>query len=277
MDGVRLNSLLAEIAEGAESSRPQFLSALAGHILVVPVMKAASNEQIEKSLEVVKVPTFTARERNLMPAFTDVALFEQWSQGRYDSVTLMGIDISLVMPPATWLVINPGSETSTQISPEELSTLDAASRDDATSVGDGERDGVRNLAESDLRSCFARYPEIEEAYLEPSPSGSGEAVVGLMCSDLKPDRRFMLMAEIAEISRNAFGLAGAIEVFDDLHAEGSRSWDLFKGHSPFYVASRDGEDFADNMGAQVEVSHVNSDTEQPFLSRRPSILGRLFR
>ena len=42
------------------------------------------------------------------------------------------------------------------------------------------------------------------------------------------------MSEIAELSRDLLGAAGALEVYDDLNVSNSNSWDLFSTLVPFY-------------------------------------------
>ncbi len=83
-----------------------------------------------------------------------------------------------------------------------------------------------------LKTILEKYPEIVEAYYIHNVSGT--TAVGLVSENLLLESRFNLIEEVANISREFFGEAGLIEVFDDLASYSSSSWELFKTETPFY-------------------------------------------
>lgn len=107
---------------------------------------------------------------------------------------------------------------------------------------------ISNL-EEELRSLFPSFQRIEEAYLLEHSSPHSELVLGLLIKDWIEDERFRIIESIAMISKQIFGYAGAIEVYDDLYDSHSNSWDLFKMISPFYV----NEKISTSLAEKIEV------------------------
>lgn len=83
-----------------------------------------------------------------------------------------------------------------------------------------------------LKKILEKYNEIVEAYYIHNVSGT--TAVGLVSENLLLESRFNLIEEVSNISREFFGEAGLIEVFDDLASYSSSSWELFKTETPFY-------------------------------------------
>ncbi|MFN8389095.1 MAG: SseB family protein [Bdellovibrionota bacterium] len=92
-------------------------------------------------------------------------------------------------------------------------------------------------AVEELSELLERFPSVEEAYLADTELQHPGCVLGVLTSRLGSEERFGLIEGVANISRAVFGEAGAIEVYDDLNSQSSRSWDLFNTLAPFYSKS----------------------------------------
>ncbi|MCB0360556.1 MAG: hypothetical protein KDD44_12995, partial [Bdellovibrionales bacterium] len=125
--------------------------------------------------------------------------------------------------------------------------------DDATESVRAGAQQLRPRSEAEManimRSLVRGFPEIAEAYYLNAEHEHAEGVLGLLTYGMSSERRFQLIADVAELSRNVFGEAGAIEVYDDLHEPQSGSWELFQMLVPFYSAS-------DNFDSTVGVDQA---------------------
>ena len=88
-----------------------------------------------------------------------------------------------------------------------------------------------------LIDLFDRFPAVQEAYLTPTDQAHPGCMLGLLSRKMSSEERFSLIESVANISRATFGEAGAIEVYDDLHAPSSRSWELFNTLAPFFSSN----------------------------------------
>ncbi|HMO18580.1 MAG TPA: hypothetical protein PKA63_09940 [Oligoflexia bacterium] len=134
----------------------------------------------------------------------------------------------------------------------------------------GESVNIAEVEESLVR-IYQNYPEIAESFLLRHNSPDSELVLGVLLStDSLPsgntgwssERRFDFVEEVSYVARRYFGYASAIELYDDLHDTGARSWDLFKVLSPFYVRETNLQDFSEKFkSSSGQVSSVGYPTE----------------
>lgn len=92
-----------------------------------------------------------------------------------------------------------------------------------------------NQLEKELTEIIEVFHAVDEAYILEHSSPHSELIVGLLAKEWSGDERFRVVESIALLSKQVFGYAGAIEVYDDLHDTHSSSWDLFKMIPPFYT------------------------------------------
>ena len=104
--------------------------------------------------------------------------------------------------------------------------------------------------EADLIEVLELFPAINEAYILEHASPHSELILGLLAKDWSGDERFRVIENVALLSKQIFGYAGAIEVYDDLHDTHSSSWDLFKMIPPFYTKSDEHSD----LNQDIEIS-----------------------
>ena len=130
----------------------------------------------------------------------------------------------------------------------------------------------------ELATLLLRYTEVEEAYCFVDVARDSEGGGGLLSPNLGASRRFSLVGEIAEVSRQHFGIAGALEVFDDLHVKSSRSWELFSSLAPFYSRENESEESFEPLADHVEVARKSPAVPERamFFSRKKSLLARIF-
>ncbi|MCB0322227.1 MAG: enhanced serine sensitivity protein SseB C-terminal domain-containing protein [Bdellovibrionales bacterium] len=114
----------------------------------------------------------------------------------------------------------------------------ATEQDETLPLADAQSETDQEALLEELTQVLRRYPEVQEAYFQEN--SSEQAVLGLLSVELEPERRFLLIDQIAELSREYYGAAGAIEVYDDLELQSSHSWELFNAITPFYVRERTG-------------------------------------
>lgn len=96
--------------------------------------------------------------------------------------------------------------------------------------------------ERELINIVSSYSGVEEAYLLEHASPHSELILGLLVKDWVEDERFRIVESVAIVSKDMFGYAGAIEVYDDLNDTHSSSWDLFKMIPPFYTRETNAEE-----------------------------------
>jgi hypothetical protein len=136
------------------------------------------------------------------------------------------------------VMAEPLPEEREQVAPYDDSFAPAAFPEQADSRPESspERNLTMSLdqATSELSSLLEKYPGVEEAYLASTKLAHPGCVLGVLSERLGSEERFGLIEGVANISRSVFGEAGAIEVYDDLNSQTSRSWDLFNTLAPFY-------------------------------------------
>ncbi len=133
----------------------------------------------------------------------------------------------------------------------------------------------RSKLVAELRNLLADFIEVEEAYYQDlGDDATTPVVLGMLCSGLDAERRFILFDRVAELSKKFYGIAGAIEVFDDLDVRSSNSWDLFKSLTPVYSSDPafradvfDGEDRGKGLDNSLEKSK-NKKSESSWQSVR---------
>ena len=268
-----VESFLEKIAAGQTEYLSDLLRHLADEILYTPAV-CIENTGDPKGTNKIRVAMFSSEGRSIVPTFSSEEYFVDWSDGKHQCFSVSGADLALSLPGNTWLVLNPGYANDLELSPEQVSAIAASgvvSEHPGYTPQEPVEAEVRRPTQTNLRAAFTeengmpagaaaasdtavtsfsfvseevcadlasvleRTPEVEEGYFEPSVGGTAQAALGLLTKRLSAERRFLLIDEIAEISRRFYGSAGAIEVYDDLHLGTSSSWELFKALAPFYT------------------------------------------
>lgn len=122
--------------------------------------------------------------------------------------------------------------------------------------------------EDDLRFVCSKYPSIGEVYVLQHSSEHSECVIGVLTDAWNSEDRFSYIEEVAEISQDIFGYAGAIEVYDDLNDTHSASWDFFKMMPPFYTKEMnssyrksDKESNNPSISSKIEIENYSKSVE----------------
>lgn len=397
--GSLIPELLRRLAGGDGAAVVELLYVLSDHVVTVPVERRPSGERRTSRAgtpheERVRIPPLEAEGRTVIPVFTSTDLFLDWSDGRYQPLSLVGADLALVLPKDRWLSVDPGQEHNVSLPPKTLPLLadpeqlkpllpesalrglgereyshraspalvsqpdrepDRPEHDAPTRVAtpivstSGEparpEQPVRErtfamyvddvpvtdapttvttpiqpamtvpphaepdpqslgspalpsaaVSSAELASPLAAaapaldegallermslllkdFPAVEEAYFVATSPGepadrrqqgrnaSQETrswVVGILAPQQTVETRFELIARTAEISREFFGTAGALEVYDDLHVESSASWRYFRAEVPFYIRER--SLFASARERNETRSYQNDDGQDP--------------
>ena len=227
-DKQELKSSLEQLSQGLVEAFTPTLRLLADAVLFAPISLSSENE--EEGIELVKLVTVFDTGRRYVPVFTEESGFNEWSNEKYQMLSLCGADLALSLPPSTHILVNPDEEHSVEFTApevEQLAHLDEV-EEEISKTAD-----VDELLE-DITDILARFPGVEEGYFVESVEGETRGIVGLLTNGLNIEERFLLVCKIAELSRNEFGASSALDVFDDLHDENSSSWELFKAYTPFY-------------------------------------------
>lgn len=264
--------LLNRVAAGESRLIEDLLALLADTPLYTPVSNVHDLSD-SQGTNVVQVATFSRGSKKLVPTFTNEQIFREWSAGRYQCFALVGADLALSLPEGTSLAVNPGQSHYLELNRSQVKRLksleaapraggeaapakqEAVSTDPIELQAAPERPVFQLHSADDLRldddwvpeplfersgltdhlaQLLSRFPEVEEAYFQDHEDTGGQAALGLLCRGLDAERRFILFDELAELSRCYYGIAGAIDVFDDLDVRASSSWDLFKSLTPVY-------------------------------------------
>jgi hypothetical protein len=249
--GSRLSECLRQYAQGDRTVLRKTLALLADHIIFAPVslfVDLADDAGTKKA----KVVTLVEEGRRLIPAFTSEDLFFDWAQNDYQCLPMRTADFALTLPPNTGLLLNPGLPiecefSSADLEPllgEDLELYDELLEEEETlhaedpfeeTLAEPFQVAQEGEAENHLMAFLKGYPEVLEAYFVETRNDQSEMVLGLLTQDLSVERRFVMIAEVGEISRRLYGYAGAIETYTDLHVPHSSSWELFRLVSPFFV------------------------------------------
>lgn len=239
-EGIEL--YLRRIAAGEDDQLPLLMRCLSEHMLYTPVTQVAADAD-GKGTKKVKVASFSSGGKNIVPSFTTEEYFLEWSDGKHQCFSVAGGDLALTLPKGTWLVINPGTSSTVELSPEQLAVValgeipppeEPAAREEEDAEAELNLEPPIEEVRANLSAVLRANARIEEAYFQYYSQGATRAVLGLLTPSLSPEERFVLIDQIAEVSRRYFGTAGAIEVFDDLGLKRSSSWQLFNALTPFY-------------------------------------------
>lgn len=124
-----------------------------------------------------------------------------------------------------------------------------------------------------LHQVCSTYSEIEEAIFQESPNIHASALVCLRANHLTPERRFVFVEQIAEISRWYLGTAGAIEIYDNVSDILSESDDVFSSFKPFYVKSKHAESLSNEDDKDPFAEDETSSTWSSIGKKGLDILG----
>lgn len=217
----------------------------------------------------VRFLTLEKEGSRVVPAFSTEDLLLEWSQGNYQFLPIAGADLVIALPQQLHVELDPGTEHALLLgdadfdgilSQEELPDTqmlagipeEVADEGEHSSVPDSFRPSAPEPVQSGMKvpetaeveqrltDVLSRFPAVLEAYYLGSEEGVYGGLLGLLVGTSgegkrwDTEQRFGLIEAIAELARELFGYAGAIEVYDDLDNEASRSWDLFKGQNLFY-------------------------------------------
>lgn len=204
--------------------------------------------------------------RKFVPVFSTEELFFDWStEGNQQFLPVAGADLLLVLPKQFSLEFDSGNKHSFLLNREELEVVLSDEIMNQTFEDSVTLAPVENLAEQtttavpsdenveiEIVEILKKYPAVLEAYYLGAErlgesSGNLGGLLGLLVADERSgtpwdtEQRFAIVEAVAELSRKVYGYAGAIEVYDDLSNEVSKSWDLFKGQKLFYQTERKDE------------------------------------
>jgi len=237
---------LAEIRQGDIRFKDVLTIFFLNSLLSIPVR--TQTEFAEGSR--VRPASFRDGKREVIPVFTSSSRLSQWDSA-FDAITVYGSDLVLMIDAGVGLSLDPvdGVSSGFQFLPMDIQemraeadhSLKSAEKDFKKLVKTTEtRRSLKSLA-GRLSEVLGSFTEVRESYLEEirridqRDGPISEAVVGILADELLPERRFEIISSIASISRDVFGEAGAILVYDDLASSQSRSWELFNAKAPFYV------------------------------------------
>lgn len=228
-----LQSILQKAAVGERRPLTELLRLLAKTPLFAPVVRM---QVVGGSTGTSKIVLRTISDANqkFVPAYLSEEDLKSYAGQNTESFSVLGADLALSLPAGTGLWISRGAEANVKLLPRELRRIsefedepEIAEVNEASELVDDARDALRSMCD--------KYSEIEEAYYVPGKDPTAGGVFGLRAAELSPDRRFRLVASVADVSKRLFGLAGAIEVYDDLSKVSSGSVTMFDTHVPFFV------------------------------------------
>ena len=297
-----IDECLESVRSGKGGSTSRLLQLLCDEFVFTPV-KTVQKLGDEQGTNKVTVASFKRKERNIVPVFTSEEHFFNWSSGKYQCFSLAAADLALTLPNDAWVMINPGHPSSCQLSPSDLKRLsqidpsvmqtqtsfaavgreeEAGDPSESDTVSASREEIFRNVSNensslvsrdsgelvaevtSELRQVLVNFAEVQEAYYQEVDSDHTHAVIGLLSNRVTAEKRFHLIDDIAEISRKYYGVAGAIEVYDDLDNTTSASWDLFKAIAPFYTQEQAAalrESSEGELAAEISVSSESDKSE----------------
>lgn len=109
--------VLEAVARGDVEQLDTLLQLLIDALVFLP-NREEDSKQVRLSVPVVTLPG-----RTLVPVFTTKELFSDWAGGFYGCLNLPGADIAMSIPDDTWIIVNPGSASEIELSPEEICKL----------------------------------------------------------------------------------------------------------------------------------------------------------
>jgi hypothetical protein len=238
----RIVWILEERARGGDISDEMLIRALAKQVLHIPIARAESKGDTAAR---VSVALFEHVGSKVVFAFTSEDRFRSWSASAYECLPVLGADLAVTIPPSCGLIIDAGSKhmlnlpfvdavAFSQVAAEQASDLPPPPPAKPSTVPEDSPLYEEDVL-SELLKIFATHPDIVEAYYLTGFSPDTQAVLGLLVDKEDAEQRFLLISDIADVARRAFGYAGAIEVYDDLNVKTSSSWELFTTLTPIYV------------------------------------------
>ena len=262
-----IEELLEMLARGGVQHLDSVLRALSREVLFLPINPAQGSDA---EAECLSIPNVSDASRNAVPAFLTEDLFAAWSKGEHRYLALPGSDIAATVPERTWLIINPDTATEVEFSPEEVARMLAFMQDELAQAPEVEADDMledeieyrfvdSGEVTAELEKIISELEPVKEGYYVQVNGPYPTAMLGLLTRDLDVETRFNLMAQIASVSKDCFGLAGAIEVYDDLNSSASASWDLFSALTPFFVR----DDRPPTLRSEVEVLSFELEGKAP--------------
>ena len=175
-----------------------------------------------------------------------------WAGAFQEHIHVFGDELARIYPEDTYLILNKDQSDELSISPSvvsllfefekrklEESNINSVKPTLDLSKADLAEQKKEHLITTELKAALSTYQNIEEAYFLRNEEKASTAVLGIHAENIKNEDRFNLMAEVAEISKMHYGIAGAIDVLDDLHIPNSPSWEFFKVLVPFYEKGQD--------------------------------------
>ncbi len=250
--GATLEDFLKKIAHGDREHVDFALSLLSSDLLITPVTyeEVGANKQTKK----IRVVTFFENDKKIIPTFTTEDYLFEWAGSKYQSFSLPGADLSLSLPADAYLRINPGTDHAVELTPEEVKRLSQAAPvslqtpappkeeiapqetvvASPSSPSTVKVEKTKDQLLGDLRFLLERYSEVTKAYFVAMQREHSEAVIGLVTERMSPERRFLLMADVAEVSRIYFGTAGAMDVYDNVDFKSLNARNIFDNLEPFY-------------------------------------------
>lgn len=281
---------LRRIKQGERGHLSSLLPLLSSDLLTTPISQMGTGDDA-RGAKKIRVVSLTEHGIKKIPTFTADEYCSAWSGDKYQSFTVPGADLALAIPRDAYLVIDPGQAHSIELTPDQVREL-ARIGFEGLSEGSFTQSEIPPTPENiplspepvlvtipeekpkeersaqdalfrDLSFIFSSYPEIEQAQYLSVPTAYSEGVLGLVTRNLHSDRRFLLMADIAEIARMYFGLAGAIDVYDDISVIPLDTKQLLSELHPFYfrVEQKKNESveplFQENLASQLEKIHAD--------------------
>jgi len=235
---------------------------------------------------IVCVPTLADGSRRIVAAFTSDSLFDGWSKGRYRREVVPGEQLISILPDDVWLIVNPSSTHPVEFSPkqidfalESVASHAGLARESVESAHAALGAGIDTLYETLLEkasSVLCNYPEVNSASIMRRNEIFIKAVICLEVDRLSAKRRMLLFSEVADVSRELFELAGAVEVIDIAE---QRRWVEFhrKSFESFYRRGKEQEwtlGDSPRLSEQVETTAIRK--RQASRARKRSLIKRLF-
>ncbi len=181
-------------------------------VLYVPLSRAARGTDEQK----VSVITIEEDGARYVPAFISEGHFFSSDYSKYETFSVVGEDLALVLPDSTGIIINPG-----RVESQKFDTLDFSESFVESHTQDDE-------IISQLVPLCLQFPEIRQAYLENINDGFVKYLCEISGKRFVGSSRFRFVREVAELSRNRFGFTGAIVVSDIPNPKDAK---------PFYIKS----------------------------------------
>lgn len=305
MENSSLSSLIKNLSSGNTKERKSALLKLSEQIVFVPATSFEKKVNGEETKKIKIVHSNIDDKNVIPVFIQEDIFFDYISKHNYQCFSLPLGDLGLTAPADYWIVIDPELETEIFLSPEDISILSGTTpfetkqsietpsekveefpiyaEEYEDQVNDESEQATEMYNESSsayklnpynisadaeeikqsLKEALEKYNQIVEAYYIHNDSGT--TALGLVSENLTLENRFNLIEEVANISREFFGEAGLIEVFDDLASYSSSSWELFKTITPFYEKQKVNKSSVP-LSSQMEWSNLRNYEQQNTLA-----------